>query len=94
MESDDGCSTNIIGNGHMILGLKMASKVFIIIYGAKLGKPYALPDIWGRSSVRSYEGAEGRGYDKKRRSACNRLNRGLNLPQPEKVLTYHWYLIV
>ncbi len=43
MESDDGCSTNIIGNGHMIPGLKMASKVFTIIYGAKLGKPYALP---------------------------------------------------
>jgi len=43
MESDDGGSTNIIGNRHMTPGLKMASKVFIIIYGAKLGKPYALP---------------------------------------------------
>ena len=43
MESDDGGSTNIIGNGHMIPGLKMASKVFTIIYGAKLGKPYVLP---------------------------------------------------
>lgn len=43
MESDDGGYYNIIGNGHMISGLKMASKVFTIIYGAKLGKPDALP---------------------------------------------------
>jgi hypothetical protein len=45
-------------------------------------------------SAKNYEGTEGRGCDKKRKSVCNRLNRGLNLPQPEKVLTYHWYLIV
>ncbi len=42
----------------------MESEVFTIIYGAELGKPYALPDTCGRNSVRSYEGAEGRGFDK------------------------------
>ncbi len=32
--------------------------------------------IWGRNSVRNYDDAEDRGYDKKRMLACNRLNRG------------------
>ncbi len=76
MESDYGGYYNIIGNGHTISGLKMASKVFTIIYGAELGKPYALPNTCGRNSVRSYEGAEGRGFDRKRMLVCNRPDRG------------------
>ena len=52
----------------------IAPKVFTIIQGMELGKPDALPN--GRSFVRSDDGAEGKGYDKKQRSACNRLNRG------------------
>jgi hypothetical protein len=52
----------------------IAPKVFTIIHGMELGKSDALPN--GRSFVRSDDGAEGRGYDKKRMSACNRLNRG------------------
>ena len=56
----------------MISGLKMASKVFTIIYGAELGKPYALPNTCGRNFVRRDDGAEGRGYDKKRKSVSNR----------------------
>jgi len=52
----------------------IAPKVFRIIHGMELDKPDALPN--GRSFVRSDDSAEGRGYDKKRRSACNRLNRG------------------
>ncbi len=65
----------------MIPGLKMASKVFTIIYGAELGKPNALPNICGRNSVRSDDGVGGRGYDKKRMSVSNRPDRGscLNL---------------
>ena len=93
MESDYGGYFNIIGNRHMISGLKMASKVFTIIYDAELGKPDALPKRWGRNSARSHEGVEGRGYDKKRMPIGDRPDRGF-LPQPEKVLTYHWYLIV
>lgn len=59
----------------MIFGLKVASKVFTIIYNVELGKSDAFPKL-GRNSVRSYEDAEGIGYDKKRTSVCNRLNRG------------------
>ena len=32
-----------MGNGQMISGLEMAPKVFIIICGVELGKPYVLP---------------------------------------------------
>ncbi len=46
MESDYGGYYNIMGNGYMIPGLKMASKVFTTIYGAELGKPDALPQIY------------------------------------------------
>jgi len=48
----------------------MASKVFTIIYGAELGKFVVLPNILGRSSVRNYESAASRRYDKKRMSVC------------------------
>ena len=42
-ESDYNGCCHIIGNGRAIPGLEMASKVFIIIRDAELGKPYALP---------------------------------------------------
>ena len=54
----------------------MASKAFRIICDVELGKPVALPNFWGRNSVRSNEGAVGRGYGKKRMAVRNRLNRG------------------
>lgn len=76
IKSDYSDSARIIGNGHLIFGLKVASKVFAIIYVAELGKLSALPNIRGRNSVKNYEGTEGRGCDKKRMSVCNRLNRG------------------
>ena len=43
MESDHDGSDDIMGNGQMILGLEMAPKVFAIICGVKLGKPYVPP---------------------------------------------------
>ena len=42
MESDYNGLPYIIGNGQMIPGLKMAPKVWKIIYDVKLGKPVAL----------------------------------------------------
>jgi hypothetical protein len=43
-ELDYNGFVHITGNGHMILGLQVASKVFKkIVYGVELGKPYALP---------------------------------------------------
>ncbi len=67
---------NIMENGYKVSGLLIAPKVFTIIHGMELGKPIALPNIMGRSSVRSDNGAEGRGYDKKRMPVHNRLDRG------------------
>ena len=67
---------NVIGNGHMVPGLQMASKVFIIICDVELGKPYSLPGYSGSDPVRANEGLEGRGFGKKRMSICNRSNRG------------------
>ena len=46
MESDHDGLDDIMGNGQMVLGLQMAPKVFTIIYGVELGKPYVLPYIW------------------------------------------------
>ncbi len=43
MESDYNGSDDVIGNGHMILGLEMASKALEIIHDIELGKPYVLP---------------------------------------------------
>ena len=60
----------------MVSGLQMASKASAIICDAELGKPYALPENQGRSSVRSNEGADGRGIGKKRMTACNGLYKG------------------
>ena len=76
MEPDYNGYEYVIGNGQMVLGLKMASKASAIICDVELGKPYALPGNPGRSSVRSNEGAEGRGIGKKRMAACNGLYRG------------------
>jgi len=42
----------------------------------ELGKPVALPNNLGRSSVKSDDGVEGRGISKKRRAVCNELHRG------------------
>ena len=76
MEPDyNGCEY-VIGNGRTVPGLQMASKASAIICDVELGKPYALPENPGRSSVRSNEGAEGRGIGKKRMTACNELYRG------------------
>ncbi len=41
---------DIMENGHMIFGLKVASKVFTIIYNAELGKSDALPRTWVETS--------------------------------------------
>ena len=81
-------------NGYNASVLMIAPKVFTIIHGMELGKPVAPPNIMGRSFVRSDDGAEGRGYDKKRTPVRNRLDRGLKLPQSEKALTYQRYFIV
>ncbi len=80
------------GMDNTILGSQVASKAFRIVCDARLGKPYVFP--LGRNPARDDDDIEGRGCDKKRKSACNGQNRGSNLPQPEKELTYHWYLIV
>ena len=76
MKSDYNDWEGIVGNGQTVSGLQMASKSFIIICDVELGKPYALPENPGRSSVRSNEGAEGRGIDKKRMTSCNEVYRG------------------
>ena len=47
MESDYNDSRCIVGNGRVVLGLKMASKVSIIICDIELGKSYVLP-IFGK----------------------------------------------
>ena len=74
-KSDYDGSCHIIVNGHTIFGLQVASKVFEIICDVKLGKPYALQET-GRNSVKSNNGAEGRGESKKRMTVCNELYRG------------------
>jgi hypothetical protein len=71
---------NVIGNGHTVLGLQMASKVFIIICDIELGKPYMLLEYPGRDPARVNDGIEGRGFGKKRMSICNRSNRGSKFP--------------
>ena len=78
----NGCGDGI-GNGQTVSGLQMASKSFTIICDVELGKPYALPEDPGRSSVRSDEGVEGIG-GKKRMAACNELYRGSKLALTRK----------
>jgi len=80
MEPDyNGCEY-AVGNGQMVPGLQMASKAFAIICDVELGKPYTLLESPGRSSVRSNEGAEGSGIDKKRMAVCNELYRDSKQP--------------
>ena len=66
----------VIGNGHTVPGLQMASKVFIIICDVELGKPYMLPEKPGSDPARANDGIEGRGFGKKRMSICNGSNIG------------------
>jgi len=74
-KSDYDGSCDIIVNGQMIFGLQVASKVFGNICDTELGKPYALQET-GRNSVKSDNGAEGRGESKKQMTVCNELYRG------------------
>lgn len=74
-KSDYDGSCHIIGNGHTIFGLQVASKVFGIICDVELGKPYALQRT-GRNFAKSNNGAEGRGESKKQTTVCNELYRG------------------
>ena len=74
-ESDYNGWIDVIGNGHTVPGLQMASKVFIIICDVELGKPYMLPEKPGSDPARVNDGIEGRGFSKKRMSICNRSNR-------------------
>jgi hypothetical protein len=62
----------------MVFGSKVTSKVFTIIYNVELGKPVALPHS-GSSSVKSNNGAAGRGYGKKRMPVSNRPDIGVCL---------------
>jgi hypothetical protein len=59
----------------MVLGSKIASKVFTIIHNVKLGKPFLFPPK-GRNSVRSNNDIEGKGESKKRMTVCNELYKG------------------
>ena len=65
-----------IGNGQMVSGSQVASKVFTIICDVELGKPHKLPGNPGRDPVRANDGLGGRGIDKKRMTSCNELYRG------------------
>ena len=76
VESGHNGYRNVIENGHMIPGSKMASKAFIVICDVELGKPYMLPESPGRDLVRVNDGIEGRGIDKKRKASCNEMYRG------------------
>ena len=76
MESDHNGWHDVMGDGQMIPGLKMASKAFIGICDVELGKPYMLPESPGRDLVRVNDGIEGRGIGKKRMTSCNERYRG------------------
>ena len=75
-ESDHNGCLDVMGDGKTIHGLNMASKAFISICGAELGKPYMLPESPGRGSVRANDGIEGIGTGKKRMTSCNEVYRG------------------
>jgi hypothetical protein len=49
MESDHNGCTYIMGNGHTIPGLKVASKVSKIMHDVELGKPHMFPERVGTS---------------------------------------------
>jgi hypothetical protein len=75
-EPDHNGCRDVMGDGQTVLGLNMASKAFIIICGVELGKPYMLPELLGRDSVRANDGIEGRGTGKKQMASCNEAYRG------------------
>jgi len=64
-ESDYNGYSDVIVDGRTILGLQMASKVFIIICDVELGKPPKLPEYPGRDPVRANDNLWGRGFGKK-----------------------------
>lgn len=73
----DGCGYVVV-NGQTVSGLQMASKVFTIICDVELGKPNMLPGKPGIDPVRVIDSIVGKGIDKKRMAACNKLYRGSN----------------
>ena len=75
-ESDYNGYSDVIVNGRTILGLQMASKVFIIICDVELGKPHKLPESPGIDPVMANDGLWGRGFGKKRMTFCNERYRG------------------
>jgi len=78
----------------MASGLMIAPKVFTIIHGMELGKSDALPNIMGRSFVRSDDSAEVEDMIKSERQSVIDWIEVKKIPQPEKVLTYQRYFIV
>jgi len=70
-ESDYNDYSDVIVNGRTILGLQMASKVFIIICDVELGKPYMLPESPGIDPMRANDGLWGSGFGKKQMTFCN-----------------------
>lgn len=58
-----------------VSGLKVASKVSIIILHLELGKPYVFP--MGSKVARSSNDTDGRGRDKKQKPACNAQDRDI-----------------
>jgi len=76
MESDHNGWHDVMGNGQMIPGLKMASKASIVICDVELGKPYMLPESPGRDPARANDGIVGRGTGKKRMTSCNEVYMG------------------
>jgi len=89
MEPDYNGCVNVLGNGQLVPGLKMASKVCTIICDMELGKPHMLPKL-GRNFVRSDDGIGGRGYGRKQMSACNGLNRGSKFALTRKGADLPW----
>ena len=77
-------SKDVVVIGHMVSGLQMASKVFIIICDVELGKPNMLPGNPGRNPVRATDGIVGKGIDKKRMASCNEVHRGSNFALTRK----------
>ena len=61
MESDHNGYWNVMGNEQTIPGLQMASKAFVIICDAELGKPCMLLEKLGRDPARANDGIGGRG---------------------------------
>ncbi|KAF5412173.1 MAG: hypothetical protein C5S38_08620 [Candidatus Methanophagaceae archaeon] len=62
-ESDYKGYSDVIVDGRTILGLQMASKVFIIICDVELGSsPPKLPESPGRDPVRANDNLWGRGF--------------------------------